>query len=181
MPVMLDISMKLIEKLLKQSLILTLNFKNVGISIHAFRDSDAQYLKMEQREAQSVHQFVTQLQAVEGRLRHSYEDYHRKSHLYMKVLPEIRREFDKYAVKLEDLDYDAVLTRLATAENNLPERKKKIKEKFNFNNNNFFNRNSNNKDNANCASTSNKKRKWDNSNQCGSKESRKWVISIMLP
>ncbi|PGH29022.1 hypothetical protein GX50_08236 [[Emmonsia] crescens] len=113
--------------------------KQVTDSDKAFRDSDAQYLKMKQCEVQMVHQFMTQLQAVEECLHHSYEDYHQKAHLYMKVLPEIYHKFDKYAEKLKDLEYDAVLTRLATAENNLSERNRKTKEKFNFNSNNFFN------------------------------------------
>ncbi|PGH28657.1 hypothetical protein GX50_08605, partial [[Emmonsia] crescens] len=47
------------------------------------------------------------------------------------------------------LEYNTVLIRLTTAENNLSERNRKIKEKFNFNSNNFFNQNLSNRDNTN--------------------------------
>ncbi|EDN10041.1 hypothetical protein HCAG_05844 [Histoplasma mississippiense (nom. inval.)] len=109
----------------------------------SFRDADRQYWKTEQQEDQTVQQFASHLQSIEGRLRHPYSEYHRKSHLYMKVLPSIRREFDKYATKLEELSYDATLHKLAIAESNLPERRKKLKEKSNFRNptQSFNNRN----------------------------------------
>ncbi|OAX77010.1 hypothetical protein ACJ72_08697 [Emergomyces africanus] len=63
----------------------------------AFQDADKKYWEITQQEHQRVQQFASQLQSIEGRLRHSYEEHHRKMHLYMKVLSSIRREFDKYA------------------------------------------------------------------------------------
>ncbi|OJD12572.1 hypothetical protein ACJ73_09326 [Blastomyces percursus] len=97
----------------------------------AFQDADKKYWEIIQLEHQTVQQFASYLQSIEGRLRHSYSEHHRKMHLYMKVLPAIRREFDKYADRIEDMSYDAVLHRLATAESNLPERQKRLKDKSN--------------------------------------------------
>lgn len=48
----------------------------------------------------------------------------------MKVLPEIQHKFNKYADKIEDMDYNAVINRLIIIEQNLSEWVKKLKEKF---------------------------------------------------
>lgn len=93
----------------------------------AYMEAERIYLTMIQRENQSVQDFATEIQSVERRVRVPQSDYHRIVNFYHKVLPEIRAEFDKYADKLEDLDYDTLVVRLATVEDNIPERRKKLK------------------------------------------------------
>ncbi|PGG96897.1 hypothetical protein AJ80_09764 [Polytolypa hystricis UAMH7299] len=91
------------------------------------READMQYMKMQQREYQSVYDFATDLQSVELRCREHYTDSQRKTHLYTKVVPEIRVELDKHAVRMEDLDYEGLITKLTQVENNMPDRVKQIK------------------------------------------------------
>ncbi|EEH41175.2 hypothetical protein PAAG_03461 [Paracoccidioides lutzii Pb01] len=82
-------------------------------------DYELKYQELKQSEGQTLHGFVSTLQSVEGYLREKYSDYHRKIHLFNKILPSLRAEFERYAVKLNDLSYDAFITKLGIVESNI--------------------------------------------------------------
>ena len=95
----------------------------------ANRTAEETYMKLMQGPNQSVQDFASQLQSIANRLREPYTPSQRKTHLYHKVVTEVKREFDKYAVSMEVLDWDDLVTKLATAEENLPDRQRRIKNR----------------------------------------------------
>ncbi|EEH16722.2 hypothetical protein PABG_06809 [Paracoccidioides brasiliensis Pb03] len=59
------------------------------------------------------------LQSIERNLRQKYSDYHQKVHLFNKILSSLRAEFERYAVKLDDLSYDSFIMKLGIVESNI--------------------------------------------------------------
>ncbi|ODH20476.1 hypothetical protein ACO22_05890, partial [Paracoccidioides brasiliensis] len=84
----------------------------------ASQDYELKYQALRQSEGQTVHDFVSTLQSIEGHLE-KYSDYQQKMHLFDKILPSLHAEFERYAVKLCDLFYDAFITKLSIVESNI--------------------------------------------------------------
>ncbi|ODH45536.1 hypothetical protein GX48_08387 [Paracoccidioides brasiliensis] len=85
----------------------------------ANQDYELKYQELKQSEGQTIHDFVFALQSIERNLRQKYSDYHRKVHLFNKILSSLRAEFERYAVKLDDLSYDAFIMKLGIVESNI--------------------------------------------------------------
>ena len=64
---------------------------------------------------------------MEKRLLYQYKKYHQKSHLYGKILPEIREEFDRHHdTHLEEMSYDGLKRILDQLERNMESRRNKL-------------------------------------------------------
>lgn len=58
---------------------------------------------------------------LERKLAHTYQDYHKKEHLWAKVVDEVRQEAQTYAFEPET--YEGYIMHLQTIENQIPTRK----------------------------------------------------------
>ncbi|ODH13204.1 hypothetical protein ACO22_07491, partial [Paracoccidioides brasiliensis] len=85
----------------------------------ASQDYELKYQTLTQSEGQTVHDFMSILQSIEGYLLEKYSDYQQKMHLFGKILPSLHAEFEKYAVKVHDLFYDAFITKLSIVKSNI--------------------------------------------------------------
>ncbi|EEH17035.1 hypothetical protein PABG_07122 [Paracoccidioides brasiliensis Pb03] len=85
----------------------------------ANQDCELKYQELKQSEGQTIHDFVSTLQSIEEDLRKKYTHYHRKIHIFDKILPSFRAGFERYAVKLDDLSYDGFIMRLGIMESNI--------------------------------------------------------------
>ncbi|KGM91783.1 uncharacterized protein PADG_12097 [Paracoccidioides brasiliensis Pb18] len=85
----------------------------------ANQDCELKYQELKQSEGQTIHDFVSTLQSIEEDLRKKYTHYHRKIHIFDKILPSFRAGFERYAVKLDDLSYDGFIMRLGIIESNI--------------------------------------------------------------
>ena len=90
-----------------------------------YRDSTIEYSTMRQKQYQSVRTFATQLDAIHRRLKHPYNEQHRKEHLWSKVIDTVRTESLKWPVEPET--YEAYIGHLSMVESQLPERQKALR------------------------------------------------------
>ena len=81
---------------------------------------------MKQLENQSVQDYASKKQSAHGQLVECYTLGQCKDHLYYGVLPDVRCEFNKWAVKFDTVSWEELVAKLADAEDNLPEWQSKI-------------------------------------------------------
>lgn len=101
-------------------------------SHRAARQIELKFHDARQREHQFVSDFVTHLKNLEAHLTVKYTEQQRKTHIYVKILSEVRIELKKFVDKYEEMNYHQFLSRLSIAESNVSDREQMFKYKSFF-------------------------------------------------